>query len=184
MKHLLLLAILSITIASCTNDKASVKLKAENSVKTYIQDFAFKNNGTVSIYNYELLELNKVTGHYINNLKLNRLINQIKAINNIIETINNNLEATTDSLNQTNVVNGMSEALTAKVKLEQYKTTQDSLFTVAKELQAIIKGTAPDSLYQAKVYLKATFNYPKGSNNVMDTLLYCLDKNLKVKPID
>jgi hypothetical protein len=180
MKKSLIIAIL--VLVSCTNEKQKQFNKVAENVEIFIKDNAFRENQTVTIYEIETVELVKVTGNYINEDYVSKLLEASKSYMKLAKVEGEKIEGYTKLMTQYNMKLMIEKGNESKIKMDEYIKLSKNFVSEGSKLLEEIDALKIDSVYRAKVFLKASFKKEDYSENVLDTFYYILNNKLEIKP--
>lgn len=187
MKKESIIILMLLLIISCTSKKEKLQNEALNVIITSIENDSFREDTSVKFHTIELISMNKVSGNYINEIYLQTLIDKSKEYMEKAKQQNNEAEGYVQKLinytssdilgmykinDEINNLRGFAEADISKAK---------KFIKEASDINKSIDTLQLDSLWKVKVFMKASFEHKNEVNNVLDTLFYVLDKNLKLQ---
>ncbi len=190
IKPILKLAFLSLILISC-NNKENKKINDIETMKSnliqYMNDNAFKENGKLTIYKFEIIKVDTVSKNLVDSafiiseitLKLKELVTQgqysiakakqYKALYELSSLADQPSSEYRDEM---------------KKYAKEANLYSDSITYFNKILDSIRYGISKNvnksNIYEMKSFIKATLYINKDSVNILDTTFYYFNKDFKV----
>lgn len=180
MKKIILVALLMLAI-SCTSEKEKREKQALNSISNTIENDAFKKNTTTKFHSFELVEMYKVPGTIMDQLYLEKLIEESKRYRALAKVEANKIENYTELMNSLNVIEMQQKGTSSALLLKEYLSKSQDYLNEATEVEKSMQSVQLDSLWAVKVFMKASFTYDNEVNNVLDTIVYVLNNKLELQ---
>lgn len=175
-------------VFGCIDKKAENISKMETNLKTFLIDFAFKDNSTIIIYEFKSVGYDTSNENYIDTLKMSAANQNFEKYKKLFELSIKmaklkdqevRLEAPLGDRTITEI--GKDEL---QKSMEEAKSYRDSM-TKYNKLDSVIdarmkKRMNPELIYRARFYIKATSTKDGKDNNMLDTMNVNFDRNLDV----
>lgn len=181
------LLVLSLSILSCVDEyERNLQIMTDVS-KQKLMDYAFKNNSKLEIFEFKALKYDTINQNLLDSFTLNKLALQHKYYLDIIKS---SLELAKLKSNQAYLLNQIDSKQLAKMNLEdsnkeieKAQLYNDSLKMIELK-DSIIRNdisnrTNPELFFKYKFFIKATSITGTESSNILDTIYFVFDKDLK-----
>lgn len=193
MKKLLIIILAAIIAVSCTDKYQSNLNMMGASVKQFIEDNAFKENGKVVFYDFSAISYDTIPSLYIDTLNSIKLSEKLEKLEQYQEALSELVRKETDLMKLYGSL-GMGEltemkrgdALENIEKMKKIVAMKGEIYDEDSIVRAKLANTKEsEDIYRLTAFIKATFYVGNDSVNNMDTLHYFFNKELEmIRPHD